>query len=159
MGKLVNHVHWLRLAIAVLGVIIISFGLAYLFQHLVTRFDLPLYHFAWLAYLVVFVTSLISNLTILAPVPLAVSIMIVAATKWNPALIALFASMGGALGELSGYYAGHLGRKIAISESIIRHSRVESWIQRYGVWAMFFLAFQPVIPLLGDTQKGPGRDT
>lgn len=136
----------------------LSFGLAFLFQDLVTSFHFPLYHFAWLAYLTVFVTSLISNLTILAPVPFAISIMIAAATKWNPVLIALFASIGGSLGELSGYYAGYLGRKVAIPESVISHSRVESWLQQYGVWAILFLAFQPIIPFdIGGLMAGAAK--
>jgi membrane protein YqaA with SNARE-associated domain len=158
MMKQVNQIHWARLIIAVSGVLLLSFGLAYLFQGLVTRFHFPLYHLAWLAYLIVFATSLVSNLTILAPVPFAVSIMIAAATEWNPVLIALFASIGGSLGELSGYYAGYGGRKIAISESFIKHSRVESWVRRYGIWAILFLAFQPVIPFdIGGLVAGAAK--
>ncbi len=153
-----SQVHWLKLAVAVGGLVILSFGLAYLLQRLISRFNLPMYDLAYLAYSVVFATALISNLTIIAPVPFAVSIMIALATKWNPALIALAASIGGTIGELSGYYAGYLGRRIAISDKVIGHSHVEHWIQRYGFWAILFLAFQPFIPFdIGGIIAGAAR--
>jgi membrane protein YqaA with SNARE-associated domain len=60
--------------------------------------------------------------------------------------VALCAATGGSLGELSGYYAGRLGRKIAIPESIIGYKKIEHWVNRYGVFAIMLLAFQPVIP-------------
>lgn len=140
------RVHWVRLGIAIAGFIVLSFALAYLLDNLKGRFDLPLHHFAWLAYLVVFGTSLVANLTIIAPVPFAIAIMTAAAREWNPLLIALAASVGGSLGELSGYYAGYLGKKIAVPETVSGNGRFERWIQRYGVWAIALLAFQPILP-------------
>lgn len=152
------QVHWVRLGAALAGLIVLSFALAYLLEYLVTRFHLPLHHFAWLAYLFVFVTSLLANLTIIAPVPFALSIMIAAATRWNPLLIALAASVGGSLGELSGYYAGYLGKKIAVPKTVSGYSRFERWIQRYGVWAIALLAFQPILPFdIGGLIAGAAR--
>lgn len=141
-----ERIRWRRLIIMVLALIALSFGLAYAFQKVSERIELPLYEFEWLAYLIVFLASLVSNLTIIAPVPFALSIMIAAATEWNPALIALSASIGGSIGELSGYYAGYLGRKVAIPEAMLWQSRFERWIKRYGMWAIFGLAVQPVLP-------------
>jgi len=141
-----NRVLWLRLVITILGFVIISFGLAYLFQSFITKFNFPLYDFAWLAYLVVFGLSLLANLSVIVGIPFAASIMIAAATKWNPVLIALFGSIGGTIGELSGYYAGYIGKKIAIRGEVMGYRRVEHWIQRWGIWAISLLAFQPVIP-------------
>ncbi len=153
-----SQIHWLKLAVAVGSLVILSFALAYLLQRLISRFNLPMYDLAYLAYSVVFATTMISNLTIIAPVPFAVSIMIALATKWNPVLIALAASIGGTIGELSGYYAGYLGRKIAISDNIMGHNQVERWIQRYGFWAIFFLALQPFIPFdIGGLVAGAAR--
>ena len=43
--------------------------------------------------------------------------MIAAATKWDPLLAAFSASIGDSIGELSGYFAGYLGRKVVILES------------------------------------------
>ncbi len=153
-----NQVHWVKLAIAVFGLIVLSFAIAYGLQRLVARFSFPMYELAYLAYAIVFATTLISNLTIIAPVPFAVAIMIAVARVWNPVLIALAASIGGTIGELSGYYAGYLGRKIAISDKVIGSSRVERWIQQYGVWAITFLAFQPFIPFdIGGIVAGAAR--
>lgn len=141
-----GQIHWLTLAIALLVLVALSFGLAYLLGYVAEKLNLPLYDFAWLAYLIVFGTSLASNLTIIAPVPFAASIMVAAATEWNPVLITLFASIGAAIGELTGYYAGYLGKKLAISENVAWYGRIERWIQRHGVWAIIFLSFQPIIP-------------
>jgi uncharacterized membrane protein YdjX (TVP38/TMEM64 family) len=156
--KLPDKVHWLKLAIVFVVFVIISFGLAYLFQRLLERFDLRMYDFGWIAYLIVFAATMLANLTIIAPVPFATSIMLAAAAHWNPVLVALAAAAGGTLGELSGYYAGRLGKKIAIPESIIGYKRVEGWVQRYGIWAIIFLAFQPIIPFdLGGVIAGTTR--
>lgn len=150
-----SQVHWLRLAIAFLGFVVLSFGLAYLLRLVLARYAFPLHEFAWLAYLIVFATSLVANLTIIAPVPLAATVMVAAATTWNPLLIALFASIGGTLGELSGYYAGYLSKRIAIPENVLWYGRVEHWIQRYGAWAILVLGFQPIIPFdLGGLVAG-----
>lgn len=160
--KTSSRVRWMRLVIAFAGLVVVSFALAYLLQRLLARFQLPLHGVAWLAYLVVFATSLAANLTIIAPVSLATSIMVAAATHWNPVLIALSASIGGSLGELSAYYAGYLGKKVALTEDIAGYKRIERWIQRYGVWAIFLIALQPVLPfdvggLIAGAAKMPVR--
>ena len=153
-----SHIFWVRLAVTFLVCIIISFGLSYLLQNSIAKLDFPLYEFAWLAYLTVFGISVLANLTIIVPVPIAVSTMIAVATKWDPVLIALFASIGGSIGELSGYYAGYLGKRIAMPEDVLGYRRYERWIQRYGVWAIFFLAIQPIIPFdIGGFVAGAAR--
>jgi membrane protein YqaA with SNARE-associated domain len=139
-------VRWLKLAGAFILLIVVSFFLAYWFNRLIDALHLPLDRYAIVAYMLVLVTSLIANLTILAPVPIAVTVMITVAEKWNPAMAALAAAIGGTLGEMSGYLAGYAGRKIAISSEFVSFSRVESWINRWGPWAIVFLAFQPIIP-------------
>jgi membrane protein YqaA with SNARE-associated domain len=84
--------------------------------------------------------------------------MIAAATEWNPVMIALAASIGGTLGELSGYYAGYLGKKIAIAEYMAGYDRFAGWMHRYGMWAIFLLAFQPIIPFdIGGMIAGAAR--
>jgi uncharacterized membrane protein YdjX (TVP38/TMEM64 family) len=157
-----DHIQWRKLAVTILGLIGLSFGLTYLFQDIVAKLHLPLYGFAWLAYLTVFLSSLAANLTIIVPVPIGLSIMIAAATVWNPVLVALVAAVGASIGELSAYLAGYLGRKVAIPESAMWHSQFELWIQRWGPWAIFVLAFQPVLPfdvsgLIAGAAKMPLR--
>lgn len=141
-----GRVRWFKLAAILLALIGLTFGLAYLFQTIWSSFQLPTDNIAWLAYLTVFLVTLVTNLTIIAPVPIATAVMIAMASQWNPLLIALVASIGGTVGELSGYYAGYLGKKIAIAEDIAGYTRVASWMRRYGPWAVLFLAIQPAIP-------------
>ena len=102
---------WLGLVVFLASLIAVSFGLAYALQGLFSHFQLTPNKFSLPAYLMVFGTTLLANVTIIAPVPVALAIMITAATKWDPVLAALSASIGGALGELSGYYVGYLGEK------------------------------------------------
>ena len=149
---------WLRLAVTFLICILISFGLSYLLQRFIAKLNFPLYDFAWLAYLTVFGITLVANMTIMVPVPVAMSTMIAGATKWNPILIALSASIGGSIGELSGYYAGYLGKRIAMPKDVLGYRRYEHWILRYGIWAIFFLAVQPILPFdIGGFIAGTAR--
>ncbi len=151
-------VRWLKLAIALIALILVSFLLAYWFKKFADSLHLPLDRYAFLAYLVVFLVAVIANLTVIAPVPIAISIMITVAQNWNPILSALAAALGGTIGELSGYYAGYAGRKIAIANDFIGFNRVEGWINRWGAWAIAFLAFQPVIPFdVGGLIAGAAR--
>jgi len=158
--KKVNQVRWLRLAASLVVLIGLSFGLMWLLQEAVALLHLPLDKLAWLAYLNVFISTLICNLTIFIPVPVATPILITTATKWNPVMVAFAASVGGTLGELSGYYAGYLGKRIAINERVAGYNKVTEWMNRYGIWAISFLGFQPVIPfdiagLLAGAAKVP----
>ena len=66
--------------------------------------------------------------------------MIVAATKWNPWLVAFSASLGGALGELSGYYAGYIGKRIASIQDMKGYNVISDWINRNGIWTIFIFA-------------------
>jgi len=149
---------WLKLAVAFIALILISFLLAYWFKRLADCLHLPLDRYAFVAYLAVFAVTLVANLTVMAPVPIAVSITITVAQNWNPVATALAAALGGSLGELSGYYAGYAGRKIALASQFAGGGRVEGWINRWGAWAIVFLAFQPVIPFdVGGLIAGAAR--
>jgi membrane protein YqaA with SNARE-associated domain len=153
-----SQVHWIRLVIAFIGLVGISFGVAVLLSFAKSKLDINLLGFELLAYASVFISSLIANLTIIAPVPFAIAIMASAARDFNPVLVALCAAVGGTLGELSGYYAGLLGQKIAIPESIVGYKKVEGWVNKYGFWAIMILGIQPVIPFdLGGLIAGAGR--
>lgn len=153
-----KHIFWVRLAVTFFAVIVLSFGLSYLIQHFVASPNFQRYEYDWLVYLTVFGISVLVNLTIIVPVPIAVSTMVAAAVKWNPVLLAISASLGGAIGELSGYYAGYLGKRLAIPEDVLGYRRYEHWIQRYGVWAVFLLALQPVLPFdIGGFIAGTAR--
>ncbi len=149
LAETIKRINWKRLGkmtAVILGFIAISFLLAYWFNRLSQSLNLPLDRYEYLAYLIVFVVSIIANLTVIAPVPIAVSVMITVAQNWDPFLAALAAALGGTIGEMSGYLAGYAGRKIAISNDIVNFQRIEGWINRWGAWAIVFLAFQPILP-------------
>jgi membrane protein YqaA with SNARE-associated domain len=141
-----KQVPWVKLLIAFFGLIAISFALAALMNLAKSRLNINLFQFELLAYVSVFAAALLANLTIIAPVPFAIAIMVSAAQNFNPVIVSLCAAVGGTIGELSGYYAGYWGRKIAISDSIVGYKRIEGWVNKYGPWAIMVIAFQPIIP-------------
>jgi len=125
----------------------ISFGFAYLLEYLMAYFDVSVEKYASAAYLLVFGVTLASNASILVPVVFHVYIMMTAAEYFNPVLIALVASVAGALGEITGYYAGYFGKRIAQLENIPGYERLVGWMERHGPWGIFFISLQPVFPI------------
>jgi len=126
----------------------LSFGFALLLEYLMAYFNISVERFASTAYLVVFGITLACNASILVPVAFHVSIMIAAAKYCNPVLIALVASVAGALGEISAYYAGRWGRKRIVQlENAPGYERFAGWMGRYGPWGIFLISLQPIFPI------------
>ena len=146
ISQKVRQPGWLYLAILLTGLIALSSVLAYTLQQLLSPYQTSLSKFAWLAYMGIFGVMLLANLTIIAPVPVATAIMVAVATKWDPISISLFASLGGSCGEISGYYIGYIGKEVLISKYTAKQERISGWMAQYGLWAVFFLALQPVLP-------------
>ncbi len=94
-------------------------------------------------YLGVFVVSLLSNATVILPVPGILVIFPYVATL-NPVLLGLVGAAGGTLGEMTGYMVGYSGRK-AVPQGRA-YERVERWMKRWGVWTIFIFAAAPVLP-------------
>ena len=138
---------WLRLILYLVVLIALSFGLAYVLGHLMTYLNLLLETLATTAYLVVFIVTLASNAAVFVPVALHISIILAAADKWNPAIIALVASVGGTLGEITAYYAGYLGKRVIHLENTPGYNRLVSWMKRYGSATVFVFAVAPVLPV------------
>ncbi|MGD8968316.1 MAG: VTT domain-containing protein [Anaerolineae bacterium] len=91
-------------------------------------------------YVAVFLVGLISNATLILPVPgLAVSSVL--GGVFNPWIVGLVAGVGQALGELTGYMAGYSGQSWVDEHP--RYRRLVRWTQRYGVFAIFLLALLP----------------
>jgi uncharacterized membrane protein YdjX (TVP38/TMEM64 family) len=152
------NIRWLRLFLVLLATLIVSLVLAYFFNRFVSHTDLPIHRIAWVAYLLVFLVSIVTNMSVLVPVPFAVSFMIAAAGTWNPLWVAFFGALGGSIGELSGYYAGYLGKKLAMPVDSLAYRKAEAWIARYGFWAVFFIALQPILPFdVGGFVAGVAR--
>lgn len=151
------RVKWFKLILALVGVLAVSTGFSILILRFAPHPNLAAEHVAWIVYLSILGITLLVNLSFV-PLPIAVSIMIAASTHWNPVLIALSGSLGASLGEMSGYYAGLLGKKIAIPDNLSGYNMMCRWIQRWGIWAIAFLSFQPVLPIeIGGFIAGAAR--
>lgn len=125
----------------------LSVGLFYLVRYLMVYFNISPDSFAAPVYAVVFVATLACNASIMVPVAIHTSIMMAAASQWNPLLVALTASVAGTLGEITGYYAGYLGKKIMFAEGTPGYDRLASWMKRHGPWAIFLISLQPILPV------------
>jgi membrane protein YqaA with SNARE-associated domain len=95
------------------------------------------------ASLISFLISLVSSLTIVLPVP-GFLLLLSLTSIFNPIVIALAASTGGIIGELSGYIAGRSGRSMLQGNK--SYLRAESWMKRWGTWAILLFAFVPLVP-------------
>lgn len=151
---------WLTLALYVAILVGVSFGFYLLLQYLMAHFNISPEKLATTAYLVVFVVTLASCAGLFVPVVFHISIMIAAAKYWDPVLIALVASVAGALGETTGYYAGYMGKRIAHLENIPGYDRLVGWMKRYGPWGILLISAQPILPfdvagLLAGASKMP----
>jgi membrane protein YqaA with SNARE-associated domain len=151
---------WLKLALYVAILVGLSFGFYLLLGYLMAYFNISVGKFATTAYLVVFLVTLLCNAGIFVPVYFHVSIMMTAAKYWDPVLVALTASVAGTLGEMSGYYAGYLGKRIAQLENIPGYQRLVGWMKRHGPWGILLISLQPILPfdiagLLAGASKLP----
>lgn len=91
-------------------------------------------------YAAVFLVGLLSNATIILPIPgLAVSSAL--GGVFNPWLVGIVAGLGQALGELSGYLLGYSGQTLVANRPI--YGRIQGWMRRWGVWVIFALAVIP----------------
>jgi uncharacterized membrane protein YdjX (TVP38/TMEM64 family) len=144
---------WRKIAFTLSGLVAITVGFTYLSQLVLARVNLPLNEYASICYLTVFITFLIANLMLFTPLPIAMTILLTAALIWNPLLVGLAAALGASLGELSGYFAGRLGRNIFVKESFmcslnerLCNARLTQDVERYGPLTIGILAAQPVLP-------------
>lgn len=142
---------WLRLALYLVLLTLVSFGFAYLLGHLMTYLKIPAETLAPVAYLIVFGVALACNAAILVPVALHVSIMMWAVEYCgcDIILVVLVASVGGTLGEITGYYAGYLGKRIVHLESAPGYDRLVGWMKRYGPLGIFLISLQPLSDIAG----------
>ncbi len=144
-GIKIRENRWLKLGFIFLGFIVLSVGFGCLIRTLLAHYHISTDIPAWIAFLAVFGILAVVNLSIL-PIPFGVSIMLAAAANWNPILVALAGSLGASLGEFNGYFFGYLGKKISIDENMPGYKMVHGWIMKYGMWAIAFISFQPIIP-------------
>jgi len=92
----------------------------------------------------VFLINLACAATILFPIP-GEAMNIAAGATLNPLWLGLIASVAATIGELTSYYAGHMGRKVILSGYSERYKKAESWLHRYGNFAVFIFALLPIL--------------
>ncbi|MDD2522478.1 MAG: VTT domain-containing protein [Anaerolineaceae bacterium] len=88
----------------------------------------------------IFLLSILSNATVLIPLPGVVFTSAMGAV-FDPFLVAIASGTGAALGELSGYMVG-VGGQVWLSNRDWYH-RLEKWIKKYNHWPIILLAFIP----------------
>lgn len=88
----------------------------------------------------IFLISLLSNATILVPLP-GVIMTSAMAMVFNPIWVAIASGAGAALGEFSGYLMGFSGQPMF--EKSQKMQKLTDWMQRNQSWTIFLLAFIP----------------
>ena len=88
----------------------------------------------------IFLLSILSNATVLIPLPGVLLISAMGAV-FNPVYVALAAGSGAALGELSGYMAG-VGGQVWLGDKKW-YQKLEQWIAKYKHLPIILLAFIP----------------
>lgn len=91
-------------------------------------------------YIGIFLFSILSNATILFPLPGVVFTTAMGAV-FNPLWVALAAGLGAAIGEISGYLAGVSGQ--IFLQNTEREQKVQAWMKKNGTWTILLLAFIP----------------
>jgi membrane protein YqaA with SNARE-associated domain len=91
-------------------------------------------------YAAVFLVGLVSNATLILPVP-GLAVSSVMGGVFNPWIVGLVGGLGQALGELTGYMAGYSGQTLVDENPT--YDRLTRWMQRYGTLTVFVLALVP----------------
>lgn len=91
-------------------------------------------------YFGIFLLSIIGNATIILPIP-SILAAYLGGGIFNPLPIGIIAALGATIGELTGYLAGYGGRSII--EDPKKLKKIESWMEKYGLWTIFILAVIP----------------
>jgi membrane protein YqaA with SNARE-associated domain len=91
-------------------------------------------------YLGLFALTLLANATVILPTP-ALGAALIGGAALNPWLVGLVTGVAAGLGEITGYLAGRGGSALVAGNRY--YLLVEHWMRRYGMLAVFSLAFVP----------------
>jgi len=94
-------------------------------------------------YLGAFVLSVIFNATVILPVGNFAFIISLGAIMPVFPLVGLAGGIGAAIGEMTGYLAGYSGRGIIHQQHL--YKRLEKWVKRWGMLAIFVLSAVPFV--------------
>lgn len=122
-----------------LFIIAISVCIYYFYQHYPSRIE----ELRKYGYLGAFLLSLIFNATVILPAGNILIISALGAVLPSVLLVGLAGGAGAAIGEISGYIAGYSGRRLIGRGKL--YGRVEGWVQRWGIIAIFIFALVPLI--------------
>ena len=92
-------------------------------------------------YLGAFLVSVVSNATIILPVPGIIIILALGAVL-TPVLVGLAAGIGAVIGEMTGYIAGFGGRGLVENRRL--YDRLVEWLRKWGSMAIFIFALTPL---------------
>ncbi len=92
-------------------------------------------------YLGAFLVSLVSNATIILPMP-GFLIIFALGALFNPFLVGLAGATGGAGGEALSYILGWTGRGVIQDRRL--YDKAVQWLRRWGVWVIFVFAVAPL---------------
>lgn len=134
----------LYLSLALIGFALFTFSLLLVLRWIEAYFQRPLEGLTYYAYGGVFLVTLISSASVVLPIP-GLALVLAAAARWDPFWIAVAASMGSALGEVTAYALGLLGGKAVARRSPQLYHKAEGWMRRYGLGAVFFFALVPLM--------------
>jgi uncharacterized membrane protein YdjX (TVP38/TMEM64 family) len=98
---------------------------------------------ALVGYGVTFVISVILNATIIIPVSAMAIVSSLGGVLPLPFVVGVVGGIGAAIGEMTGYVAGRAGRDLLAKNRI--YVRVEGWVQRWGMMAVFTLSIFPFL--------------
>lgn len=121
------------------GILALSIGLVWLGQT-----HLPPDAFVRHGYLGVFVINLITCASVLFPIP-GEAANIAAGIALNPVWVAIAATAGATIGEMTAYIAGYAGGKLFLQGYHKRYVQAQGWMDRYGVLAIFLFALIPML--------------
>ena len=127
-----------------LGMLALSAGIAFLLYQFQDFFRVSLRSYGYIAYLLVFVVSLLSSSTIFIPTP-GIALTLAAAAVWDPLFVGIAAGTGDAIGEMTAYWTGYVGERIIVDEHMPAYQKAVAWMDRHGAWAVFAVALVPVV--------------
>jgi uncharacterized membrane protein YdjX (TVP38/TMEM64 family) len=123
--------------------IVLLFLTIYLFQK-----RNQIQEFVEYGYIGLFLVSLLTNATIIFPIP-GIVITTAMGALFNPLWVAIVAGIGAALGEITGYLAGFSGQFVVENQEW--YQKVTNWMKKYGSATVFVMALipNPIFDLTG----------
>ncbi len=135
---------WLKTRLISGLVLLLSIAITLALFLLAQRYPEKVKELQGYGYLGMFIISLVSNATVIVPVP-GVLIFLPLVTLYNPFLLGLVGATGGIIGETTSYMAGYGGRGVVTGNKM--YARAEKWMKRWGSWTVFVFAAAPILPL------------